>query len=44
MRRGRADVKHQALDPVLVAGPWILVGVVAYRSIRGLTRRRGRTD
>jgi hypothetical protein len=44
MRRGRADVKHQALDPVLVAGPWILVGVVAYRSVRGLARRRGRTD
>jgi hypothetical protein len=42
--RGRADVKHQALDPLIVAGPWILAGVVAYRGVRGaarLRRRRG---
>jgi hypothetical protein len=42
--RGRADVKHQALDPVIVAGPWIVAGVVAYRGVRGavrLRRRRG---
>jgi hypothetical protein len=42
--RGRADVKHHALDPVIVAGPWIVAGVVAYRGVRGavrLRRRRG---
>ncbi|WP_345751531.1 hypothetical protein [Microbacterium rhizophilus] len=29
--RGRADVKHQWLDPILVAGPWLLAawGVIA---------------
>jgi len=39
-RQGRADVKHQALDPVLVAGPWILAGVVAYRGVRRVARLR----
>ena len=32
--KGRADVKHQLLDPVIVAGPWLLAGVVAYRTVR----------
>jgi hypothetical protein len=27
----RADVKHQWLDPIIVAGPWVLLGVVIYR-------------
>src|ERR687885_2194800 len=30
--RGRADVKHQALDPLIVAGPWLLAGWGAYRA------------
>jgi hypothetical protein len=38
--RGRADVKHQALDPVIVAGPWLLAGVVAYRTARRVARAR----
>lgn len=38
--RGRADVKHQWLDPILVAGPWVLAawGVVSLAR-RMLTRR-----
>jgi hypothetical protein len=40
--KGRADVKHQALDPVIVAGPWVLAGVVAYRTARRVARTRRR--
>jgi len=37
-RRGRrADVKHQVLDPVLVAGPWVaVVGGAAYGVVRAI--------
>ncbi len=38
--RGRADVGHQALDPVIVAGPWVFAGIVGYRTVRRLTRAR----
>ncbi|WP_228387446.1 hypothetical protein [Nocardioides sp. dk884] len=31
---GRADVVHHALDPVVVAGPWVLAGVAGYRLVR----------
>jgi hypothetical protein len=43
-RRGqkRADLAHQSLDPVIVAGPWILAGVVGYRVVRRLRRARPR--
>lgn len=37
--RGRTDVRHQVIDPLLVAGPWVLGGVAAYRVVRGLRRR-----
>ncbi|NHC45319.1 hypothetical protein [Motilibacter aurantiacus] len=37
--RNRADVNHQWLDPILVGGPWVLSGVVAYRAVRGVARR-----
>ena len=36
-RRGRADVRHQVLDPLIVAGPWIagaLAGVAVLRAVR----------
>jgi len=40
--RGRADVKHQGLDPLIVAGPWLLAGVVTYGVVRRVARpRRG---
>jgi len=38
----RADVRHQWLDPILVAGPWVLAGVgavaVVNRVVRGARR------
>ena len=38
--RKRADVKHQALDPIIVAGPWLLAAVVAYRTARRVAKVR----
>jgi hypothetical protein len=38
--RKRADVAHQTLDPLLVAGPWLLAGVVAYHTAKRVTRLR----
>jgi hypothetical protein len=38
--RKRADLGHQALDPVIVAGPWILVGGYVALKLRRLRRRR----
>jgi hypothetical protein len=35
----RADTVHQLLDPVIVAGPWLLAGGVAWRAVRRLRRR-----
>ncbi|MGY1603584.1 hypothetical protein [Geodermatophilus sp. SYSU D00815] len=40
--RGRTDVRHQVLDPVLVAGPWVLGAVVAVRGGRRLVRALAR--
>jgi hypothetical protein len=41
--RGRADVVHQALDPLIVAGPWVAAAGVAVVGARALVRRaRGR--
>lgn len=36
----RADRGHQALDPVVVVGPWVLAGAVAFRVLRRIGRRR----
>jgi len=36
----RTDLKHQPLDPVIVAGPWIAAGVGVLSGLRALTRRR----
>jgi hypothetical protein len=30
----RSDVVHHALDPVIVAGPWIVGGFLAYKGLR----------
>jgi len=37
-RRGqrRADLKHQLLDPIVIAGPWVLRAALAYRAIRAI--------
>jgi hypothetical protein len=37
-RGGRSDRRHQALDPVVVAGPWLAAAGVAVVGIRRLTR------
>lgn len=37
-RRGRVDVRHQPLDVVLVAGPWILGAAIAVGAIRKALR------
>ncbi|MFP3467479.1 hypothetical protein [Leifsonia sp. SIMBA_070] len=36
---GRADWKHTWLDPIIVAGPWVLAGVMAVRTIVKIARR-----
>jgi hypothetical protein len=33
-RRGRSDVRHQWIDPILVAGPWLVGGWVIVRILR----------
>jgi len=39
-RRGRADVRHQPLDVLLVAGPWVLGAGAAVAVLRAVRRRR----
>jgi hypothetical protein len=36
--RRRADVTHQALDPVIVAGPWLVAAALGYSVVRRLRR------
>jgi hypothetical protein len=40
----RADVLHQSLDPLIVAGPWLAAGGLAYAGLRAIrkARRAGR--
>ena len=38
LRKNRADVGHQVLDPVIVAGPWVAVGAAAYLGARAVVR------
>jgi hypothetical protein len=37
--RKRTDTGHQLLDPVIVAGPWLLGAGLVYRAVRPLLRR-----
>jgi hypothetical protein len=39
-RRGRADVAHQWMDPVIVAGPWVLAAALGYRAVRRISGHR----
>jgi len=39
---GRADHVHQALDPVIVVGPWVVGALVAARAARRVTRAASR--
>ena len=36
--RKRTDLAHQPLDPIIVAGPWVVGGVAAYRGGRAVVR------
>jgi len=40
--RGRIDLKHSWLDPVLVLGPWVLSVVIATRIVRSVVTPRSR--
>ena len=31
---GRADIKHQWIDPLIVAGPWVLAGYGGYAAVK----------
>jgi hypothetical protein len=37
-RRGRCDARHQVIDPLVVAGPWVLGAGVAVRLVRRAVR------
>ncbi len=34
----RADLVHQPLDPIIVAGPWIVGGAVAYMGLKAMAK------
>ena len=36
--RGRADLKHQPLDVVVVAAPWLLAGGAAYLAVKAMRK------
>jgi len=38
----RADVTHQVLDPIIVAGPWVLAGSLVFSAVKRQRRRRRR--
>ena len=38
----RADLVHQPLDPVIVAGPWVAAGALAFVGVRRIVRGRRR--
>jgi hypothetical protein len=45
MGQGRVDLKHQWMDPLIVAAPWLLAGWVGYsagKSLLGPKKRRRR--
>jgi hypothetical protein len=40
--QGRADLSHQPLDPLIVAGPWVAAGALGYLAYRAVNRVVGR--
>jgi hypothetical protein len=38
-RTKRTDLKHQWLDPIVVAGPWLLTAGAGYKAFKRLRRR-----
>lgn len=41
--RKRADTKHQWMDPIIVAGPWLLVGTGVVLALKGITKATRKT-
>ena len=39
--RGRADTKHQWIDPLVVTTPWALRAGLVYLAVKGWRARRG---
>jgi hypothetical protein len=39
----RTDVVHQPLDPVIVGGPWVVAGGLAYVGARAVRRALARS-
>lgn len=39
-RRGRSDIRHAWIDPLIVAGPWLVGGWVVLRIVRRIVRGR----
>jgi len=37
--RGRIDLKHTWLDPIIIVGPWLLAAFIATRIVRGIVKR-----
>ncbi|HYW10822.1 MAG TPA: hypothetical protein VE871_02670 [Longimicrobium sp.] len=42
--KNRADVKHQWMDPLIVAVPWVIGGFAAFAAGRALSRALGASD
>ncbi|HEY0375067.1 MAG TPA: hypothetical protein VGC94_09740 [Amnibacterium sp.] len=40
LRSSRADTNHRWIDPLLVAGPWVVTGWIGWRILRSVLRRR----
>jgi hypothetical protein len=40
----RTDLVHQPLDPILVAGPWVVAAGLVYRGVKALRRRAGSSE
>ncbi|MCP2046519.1 UNVERIFIED_ORG: hypothetical protein J3D58_000591 [Paenarthrobacter nicotinovorans] len=38
--KGRADLSHQWIDPILVGAPWVLAGLGAVAALRRLRKHR----
>jgi hypothetical protein len=36
--KNRADVKHLWMDPIIVAGPWVVAGALAFAAVRAAVR------
>jgi hypothetical protein len=42
-RRGRVDVRHQVIDPIVTGAPWAIGTWLAWRAVRSVRRVAGRS-